>query len=320
MLLALQNNSFYRPFGRIFREQSSNEIIGGYVFHVIQELRGPASLLATRAIMNGGPVLKSGYEHYLDRIVDDVLNHPGLRGTYFEIWHGTDPSKSLDLLQKRGFVFSEHLNYLIDLRGGHEAVWEQIRRSRKRYIKRGLRDLDIHQVQSSQDLRVLCSMFRETYSRIDVPLIDYSVFEDVCNSGVDLFVIAERGCEAVGSVAILGSGKWLYGWYGGSSSRHRYSRANETLIWWVLDYGIQHGYAWFDFGGAGKPDEPYGPRDFKAQFGGTLVNYGRHKFVLSPTRNRILDLIIRFREYRQVLMSRWGLPKGSLKGHLTGLA
>jgi len=38
----------------------------------------------------------------------------------------------------------------------------------------------------------------------------------------------------------------------------------------------------YDFGGAGKPDEPYGVRDFKAKFGGKLINYSRNTSSHSP--------------------------------------
>ena len=44
------------------------------------------------------------------------------------------------------------------------------------------------------------------------------------------------------------------------------------------------GYRLFDFGGAGKADEVYGPRKFKAKVSGTLVNYGRNTFIDSSLR------------------------------------
>ena len=34
--------------------------------------------------------------------------------------------------------------------------------------------------------------------------------------------------------------------------------------------------------GAGKPGDSYGVRDFKARFGGQLVEHGRYDYVLSP--------------------------------------
>jgi lipid II:glycine glycyltransferase (peptidoglycan interpeptide bridge formation enzyme) len=48
------------------------------------------------------------------------------------------------------------------------------------------------------------------------------------------------------------------------------------LIWHILEWGAGHGYRLYDFGGAGKPGEAYGVRDFKAKFGGELVCYGRN--------------------------------------------
>jgi serine/alanine adding enzyme len=39
-----------------------------------------------------------------------------------------------------------------------------------------------------------------------------------------------------------------------------------------------------DFGGAGRPNEPYGVRDFKAKYGGRLVDFGRDVHVSAPVR------------------------------------
>ena len=38
-------------------------------------------------------------------------------------------------------------------------------------------------------------------------------------------------------------------------------------MWHTLDWGAEDGYSLNNFGGAGKPDEEYGVRDFKAKFG-----------------------------------------------------
>ena len=51
---------------------------------------------------------------------------------------------------------------------------------------------------------------------------------------------------------------------------------------YILESGSESGYRKYDFGGAGKSDEDYGVRQFKAKFGGELVNYGRNTWVPSP--------------------------------------
>ena len=59
------------------------------------------------------------------------------------------------------------------------------------------------------------------------------------------------------------------------------------LVWHALELGNRSGYRLFDFGGAGRPDEAYGVRDFKAKFGGELVNYGRNVRVHAPLRMQL---------------------------------
>jgi serine/alanine adding enzyme len=57
-----------------------------------------------------------------------------------------------------------------------------------------------------------------------------------------------------------------------------------------LEWGVENGYRVYDFGGAGKPDEEYGVRDFKAKFGGKLVCYGRNVYVHSQVRLELSKL------------------------------
>ena len=74
----------------------------------------------------------------------------------------------------------------------------------------------------------------------------------------------------------------IYGWYGGVDREYSAYVPNEILMWNILQWGAENGYAVYDFGGAGKPDEEYGVRDFKAKFGGDLVCYGRNICVHNP--------------------------------------
>jgi lipid II:glycine glycyltransferase (peptidoglycan interpeptide bridge formation enzyme) len=55
-------------------------------------------------------------------------------------------------------------------------------------------------------------------------------------------------------------------------------------MWHILEWGAKNGYRVYDFGGAGRSDEEYGVRDFKAKFGGELVSFGRNAHIHSSTR------------------------------------
>jgi len=49
--------------------------------------------------------------------------------------------------------------------------------------------------------------------------------------------------------------------------------------WAVIAYAAENGFSRFDMMGAGKPDKNYGVREFKAEFGGDLVEYGRFLYI-----------------------------------------
>ena len=54
-----------------------------------------------------------------------------------------------------------------------------------------------------------------------------------------------------------------------------------------IRYAAEHGCARFDMMGAGKPDEAYGVRDFKAKFGGKEVEHGRFLCITKPVLYQI---------------------------------
>jgi lipid II:glycine glycyltransferase (peptidoglycan interpeptide bridge formation enzyme) len=74
----------------------------------------------------------------------------------------------------------------------------------------------------------------------------------------------------------------VYGWYGGLDRSYSAYVPNELLMWDILKWGAESSYQIYDFGGAGKPNEKYGVRDFKAKFGGDLVCFGRNTYIHRP--------------------------------------
>jgi lipid II:glycine glycyltransferase (peptidoglycan interpeptide bridge formation enzyme) len=55
-----------------------------------------------------------------------------------------------------------------------------------------------------------------------------------------------------------------------------------------MNWCCHNGYKVFDFGGAGIPGKEYGVREFKKQFGGKLVNYGRFEKIYRPAIKKII--------------------------------
>jgi lipid II:glycine glycyltransferase (peptidoglycan interpeptide bridge formation enzyme) len=54
-----------------------------------------------------------------------------------------------------------------------------------------------------------------------------------------------------------------------------------------MKYACDNGIGMFDMMGAGKAGEQYGVRDFKARFGGRMVEYGRFLRINQPVLYRL---------------------------------
>ena len=75
----------------------------------------------------------------------------------------------------------------------------------------------------------------------------------------------------------------VYEWYiCGLDTEYKEQYPSVMATWAAMEYANQHGLARFDVMGAGEPGVPYGVRDFKAEFGGELVEHGRYLCVLKP--------------------------------------
>lgn len=79
------------------------------------------------------------------------------------------------------------------------------------------------------------------------------------------------------------SEKCIYEWFVcGEDRQYKNVYPSICATWGGIEYAAQNGIPLFDFMGAGKPDIEYGVRDFKAEFGGTLVEHGRFCYVANP--------------------------------------
>ena len=96
-----------------------------------------------------------------------------------------------------------------------------------------------------------------------------------------IFLAHADGVEMGVMTLLLYKDTMIY-WYSGTLREYAAHRPGDFLVWHALEWGNRNGFRVLDFGGAGKPSEVYGVRDFKAKFGGELVNYGRNISVHAP--------------------------------------
>ena len=200
------------------------------------------------------------------------------------------------ILRGHGFVYEEYLNYLINLRGSPEAIFETFGRRTRKNIRRGLRQrgVIVEEAKERGQVNACYDLLCQSYQAAHVPLTDRSLFEAAFDllypKGMIRFTLAHVDQTPVAVSVELLYKDVIYGWYGGVDRTYSSHMPNELVMWDILKWGAENGYHLYDFGGAGKPDEEYGVRDFKAKFGGELVCFGRNICVHAPLSLRLSKL------------------------------
>lgn len=196
------------------------------------------------------------------------------------------------LLEAEGFAYEDHLNYLLDLERPIDAIFEGIGKRTRKHIRNGLHKDLVHitDVREEGGLMECYRLLKQTFRAASVPLADYSLFKAALNilsprSMIRLSIATVEGKGAATSVELLYKDV-AYGWYAGMDRAYSSYVPNDLLMWDMLKWAAEHGFKRYDFGGAGKPNEDYGVRDFKAKFGGGLVCYGRNTWI--PQRSLYL--------------------------------
>jgi hypothetical protein len=263
--------------------------------------------LSARAVAYGGVLCDSNSEgkEALRLLLERYKSEARKSVLFTELRNLSNFESMQPILNEQNFYYEDHLNYLIDLERPPEAIFQHIGRRTRKNIRRALKkgEVTVKEAREPEQTEICYNLLRRTYSRARVPLPDRSLFEAAFEilypKRMIRFTIAFVGkTPAAASMELLYKDT-IYGWYGGVDRTFSSYMPNELLMWHILRWGSENGYGLYDFGGAGKPDEEYGVRDFKAKFGGEKVCFGRNICVHRPVLTRLVE--VGYGIYRRVL-------------------
>ena len=272
-------------------------------------LGGMFSPWTTRSIAYGGLLAPAGDRRAeAVRHLLDVYQRRTRIPLFTEIRNAEDTTAVRPVLEQSGLAYEPHLNFLIPLDRPAEAVMAAFGKRAREQIRRGLRRglVRIAEVEARGELEQWYATLQQTYRHAGLPLADRSLFEaafDVLRPKgmIKLLIATVDGVPAACSAELLYRDQ-IYAWYAGTDRSFSPLVPNELLMWHILEWGATNGYRVYDFGGAGKPGEPYGVRDFKAKFGGDLVEPGR--YVMPHGRVRLALSSLGYRAYRRLASAR----------------
>ena len=271
-------------------------LAGICVGYVTKEKSAVKQFFTRRAIIIGGPALAKDCSadevEALMRAVRsqldigywtlDILNAP----IYIETRNLNDYSRWKDAFAKAGFMYEPHLNFHVHTDQAWETIEAAIGKHRQKYIRLSLRDgATIEKNPTIEQVRAYYEILKELYkTKVKMPLQAWSFFENLYHCEHCKYLLVTYNGQVVGgSVCMVLTGKGVYEWYAcGKDGEYKNIYPSTVAKYAGMKYACENGYAVFDMMGAGKPDEEYGVRDFKAEFGGEMVEHGRFLYVCKP--------------------------------------
>ncbi|MCR5050701.1 MAG: GNAT family N-acetyltransferase [Paludibacteraceae bacterium] len=280
--------SLFTPF--VFGIENEGKLHGICAGYVTREKNVIKQLFTRRAIIIGGPALAD------DATLEEVASLMGKvrqelqsQAIYVETRNFNDYSRWRNAFEIAGFHYQPHLNFHIDTCSS-EVVEANLGKSRKRDIRTTIREgVTIVEINNNGDRNENYEKISEFYAvlkklyqtRVKTPLFPLSFFLALSNHPDARFLLTEyKGHVIGGTVCVELSGKCLYEWFAcGEDGVYPHIFPSCYATYAGVMYAAEHGCPRFDMMGAGKPDAAYGVRDFKAKFGGLLVEYGRNLLI-----------------------------------------
>lgn len=289
--------------------KDESDLFEGFAQGFVQTVKaGLLAGMSRRAVLMQSVLYKDS--EALDYLLKSINASIGSKTIYTEIRCSTTETEMIDIYRANGYIYEDHLDILVDLKTAPESIFCRMSKTRRKQINRGYNrgvHVDIVDRADMESIRACYDIVSKLYVKIGLPSPNWEVWKYAITHNPQhdepyaVCFAAKFESMVIGTRVVLCFKKRIFDWYAGSMDEHYDKYPNDILPWEVFKWGHQNGFDVFDFGGAGKPDVPYGVRDYKLKFGGELVNYGRFKRVNSPIRyaiaSRGFELLRKMKKY-----------------------
>jgi serine/alanine adding enzyme len=276
---------------------ASGEILAMLVSVQVKTLNAIPSM-SSRAIQFATPLRVCGHggEAALSELIRLHDEHMRSRSLFVEVRCVHPPACEKTPLLKSGYTLCDYINYEVDLSRSEEELWKSVDKGMRQKINSSFRKgVEIVDDESPAGVARMYTLLEESYRRARVPLAAFELFEAVLKhlppESVRIRTAVYKQHPVASIISLIHAGR-IFSWYGGTQRIPGLSPF-ACIVWDDIRWGCEHGLSVYDFGGAGWPNEAYGPRRFKASFGGSEVRYGRYRATYSPIRLRLAELAYR---------------------------
>ncbi len=289
-----QSLEFYQFFNKVagqsaevYAIEDEEGDLKGLILITLQQQKGIKSFFSRRAIIYGGPLLGFNNPDALDKLLQHINLDLHKKVIYFEIRNFKDYSSYFEIFSKNKWKYVPYLNFqlpfenksLDDLIGG-------MKYNRRREIKLSMKEGCVYgDAKNEDEIRDLYKILFDLYrTKVKLPLPSIEYFIKLFNSHIGKVFVVKHNEKIIGGAFCLYSPNLLIYtlYYCGIRDYNKKIFPTHLAIVAAINFGINNKMSGLDFMGAGKPNEEYGVRNYKSEFSGSLVEYGRFCRIKKP--------------------------------------
>jgi lipid II:glycine glycyltransferase (peptidoglycan interpeptide bridge formation enzyme) len=276
--------SFMKPY--VFAVSEDEQLTGLLCGYIIADGGKLKQYFSRRAIIPGGALLAETIsDEALLQLLQTVINSLKNKAIYIEFRNYNDYSAYTAIFAKADFEYQQHLNFKIPT-ASVEQAFSRLVSTKRRDVRISQKEgAVITEITTNEELAEYYLILQDLYhTKVKTPLFPIEFFEKIITlPECRIFGIKYRGKVIGGSVCVFLSAKAAYEWFVCGIDRKYKNIYSSTLATWAaIQYTAENNYQYFDMMGAGKPNDSYGVRDFKAKFGGEMVEEGRFLCITKP--------------------------------------
>lgn len=296
-------SSRYQPI--LFLARKPSGTLTALIFALeIKEKKWLPSYLISRIVVVGGPLIEvdtPDKNTIAEEILKALVSYAKNRSLFIEFRNLFDLTTCNQAFQNTGFTFEPWSNLLNDTTD-QTLLWERLSRHKQKQILRSLKaGAVVRPAENIEEVESFYHILSDLYrSKIKKPLPPIEIFKKFFQLSVEgnpgcILIVIYNG-EIIGGMACpISESKVMYEWYVcGLDTKFHHIHPSTLVTFQALQYASLHTIPTFDFMGLGHPEKPYGVRDFKLQFGGEVVNYGRYFRVNNQFLYSIANLGFKF--------------------------
>lgn len=279
------------PF--VYGVERAEKLCAVCVGYVTKEPNPIKQFFTRRAIIIGGVVMAANCaKEDIVILLNYVRKELKPKSIYIETRNFNDYSPWKEAFEAAGFVYKPHLNFHVD------PATNNLSDNRKRQLKKS--DAVVSEGVNELEIREWYEVLSELYrTKVKTPLWPIDFFLEAYRQGIAKFLLVKHEGRIIGGSMVVADERTVYEWFEcGLNAECKDQYPSVMATWGGIQLAHQSGCTRYDMMGAGESGVPYGVRDFKAEFGGQMVEHGRFLCVCKPMLYRLGVCVVKILKNR----------------------